>query len=87
MSLVIRTQEADTPSLVLDYAYTRADMSNETVVIYRRAVDIGNLTTVMHYEYIATGVDSEQPEGSVLWTSIGPRSPLYDRTHSDNRCC
>lgn len=77
MSIVMRTYEADVPREVLEYAYTRADQNDEVVVIYRRVI-MGGLLTVQTYEYIATGMDSDIPEGAEIFTAIGPRSPLYD---------
>jgi hypothetical protein len=89
MSILMRTYESEIPAAILEYAYKHADDSGVPVVIYRRVVSDGDsLLTVQQYEYIATGVESDTPEGAQILTSIGPRSSLFDRyDYQQGECC
>lgn len=87
MSFTVRTYESDTPEDVLSYAYTRADENEEKVVIFRRIIQTDNLNTAILYEYIATGITSEVPDGAVIFSVINPRSPLYANSKKQGMCC
>lgn len=70
-----------------EYAYTRADRDNETVVIYLRYVT-GSEGDEVVPQYIATGTDSEVPAGATIETVIDPqRSPLFDSSYRQGHCC
>lgn len=73
MSIIMHSENPNVPREVLDYAYRRLDESGDTVVIYRKMV------LPKEYIYIATGTDSDKPEGFTVFTALGAGSPLYDR--------
>lgn len=83
MSIITESRDA-----AYEYAYTRADQQDETVVIYVRVVT-GAESDEVRLQYIATGTDSDKPTNATIETVIDPhRSALYD-THSFRQgfCC
>lgn len=70
-----------------EYAYTRADQQNETVIIYVRYIT-GDEGDEVVPQYIATGTESDVPPGATIETIIDPqRSPLYDSSFRQGSCC
>jgi hypothetical protein len=86
MSLIHRDR-----ATVMRYAYTRLAESGDIVKVYVRQVE-DEESGYNVPEYIATGEDSDTPEGATIEEIVSPQStPLYDNIHihawRGERCC